>query len=81
VGVSHDPLVRVFVQKRHLSAQGGVFTFFAILNVAKLRLRLQKCSSLALNQNLPLLNEHRLVAKNGIFRPIDCVFTFLKSTH
>jgi hypothetical protein len=49
----------VFHQKRHLLAQDLRFHFFVILSVVKLRLRLQKRSSLALNQNLPLLVEHR----------------------
>jgi hypothetical protein len=37
---------------------GRRFRFFAILGIDALCLRLQKRSGLALNQNLPFLNEH-----------------------
>jgi hypothetical protein len=48
---------------------GRRFHFFVNLNVAKLRLGLQKRSSLALNQNLPFLNEHCFV--NNIERHLS----------
>ncbi len=46
------------IHKRHLLAQGGVSRFFASLNVRPVRLGSQKCSSLALNQNLPFVDGH-----------------------
>ena len=52
--------------------------FFAILEIVALCLRLQKRSSPARNQNLPLVNGHWLRLLSTLFRPRISAITMLK---